>query len=155
MASVIGDLLMRSRKGRIILVILLVVVVTLAVYYVAFCYPGTIIGTGTVLTVPSYNHLQYGFTRPSSGPGGVYGEFSSDHPITMYVMDPTQFTQFSSTGSATSYVYSSGPITFATVGGKYPFVYIKQPGQYYLVFYNSGTTAATLTVQTTFSIEIC
>ena len=155
MASVIGDLLMRSRKGRIVLVALLVVVVVLAVYYVTFCYPKTIIGTGTVLTVLASNHLQYGFTRPSSGAGGVYGEFSSDHPIIMYVMDPTQFGQFNSTGYATSYVYSSGPITYAIVGGKSPFLYIKQPGQYFLVFYNSGTTSATLTVQTTFSVEIC
>ena len=105
--------------------------------------------------VPAYSHVQYGFTRPSNGAGGIYGEFSSDHAVTMYVMDVIQFGQFNSTGYATSYIYSSGQVTLTTVGGKYPFVYIKQPGQYLLVFYDSGATTTKVTVTITFSVETC
>ena len=89
-------------------VIALVAILSLAIVGLTVYSPKTIIGSGTALTVPAYSHVQYGFTRPSNGAGGTYGEFSSDHAVTLYLMDPTQFNQFNSTGNATSYIYSSG-----------------------------------------------
>jgi len=94
-------------------------ILAVAVYYSFFCQV-TVLGEGTVLSIPSKGHLQYGFNEPSSfGNHATYGAFSSNNGVTLYVMSAAQFSNFTS-GISAPVVYSSGQVRppLSTMGAR-------------------------------------
>jgi hypothetical protein len=136
--------------------IVLAGILAVAVYYSVFCQL-TVLGEGTVLSIPSHGHFQYGFSEPSSfGSHATYGAFSSNNGVTLYVMSAAQFSNFTS-GTSTPVIYSSGQVTSATLdnGRKGSLGLLRAPGQYYFVFYNDGDSTTSVTITHAFSVVTC
>jgi hypothetical protein len=136
--------------------IVLAGILAVAVYYSVFCQV-TVLGEGTVLSIPSKGHLQYGFNEPSSfGNHATYGAFSSNNGVTLYVMSAAQFNNFTS-GISTPVVYSSGQVTSATLdnGSKGSLGLLRAPRHYYFVFYNDGYSTTSVTITHAFSVVTC
>jgi hypothetical protein len=131
-------------------------ILAVAVYYSVFCAV-TVLGEGTVLSIPSKGHLQYVFNEPSSfGSHATYGAFSSNNGVTLYVMSAAQFNNFTS-GIPTPVIYSTGQVTSATLdnGSKGSLAYLHATGQYYFVFYNNGYSTTSVTITHAFSVVTC
>lgn len=137
----------------------LAVVIAAIIVGLTICAPMTVVGQGTVLSIPSQHHIQYGFTRPPNSEGATYGEFTSDNGVTLYVMTASQFNSFNSTGNPSSFIYSTGQVNSATLdygkSGGSSYAYIKPPGQYYFMFYNTGSLTTTVTITRALSVETC
>lgn len=146
---------MKSYKPLVV-VIVLAGIISFAVYFSVFCVV-TVLGQGTVLSIPSKGHLQYGFNEPSSfGSHSTQGAFSSNNGVTLYVMSAAQFDSFSS-GISTPVIYSSGHSTSADLdnGSGGSRAYLHATGQYYFVFYNDGYSTTSVTITRTFSVVTC
>ncbi len=130
------------------------------IYVLVFCQPMTILAQGTVLSIPSHNHLQYGFTEPSSlSSHATYGGFTANNGVTLYVMSASQFNNFISTGNPSSFIYTTGQVFSASLstGLRVPssHLYLHGAGQHYFVFYNSGDSTTNVTITMALSVETC
>ena len=118
------------------------------------CSPMTVVAQGTVLSISPQQHVQYGFTRPPNSEGATYGQFSSDHGVTLYVMTAAQFGNYLG-GVPSSFIYSTGQVGSGSLGGRASYAYIKPPGQYYFMFYNAGSLTTTVMVTNALQVETC
>jgi len=127
------------------------------IFGLVFCQPKTVLAQGTVLTIPSRNHLQYDFTETSSSPHATYGAFTASNGVTLYVMSAAQFNNFTSTGNLSSFIYSTGQVTSASLSygknGGVSYAYLHAAGQYYIMFYNAGDSTTSVTITRPLSLE--
>jgi len=104
-----------------------------------------------LITVGGHSYDDYEFTVPSgassvrvSGPFTASGGGGND--INVYVMDQTDFTNWSNGHQASTY-YNSGQVTTGTVSASLP-----GGGTYYLVYDNSFSLLSSKNVQTTVNL---
>jgi len=158
LSAAIGNFLLSTRKGKIVLVALLVFVVIVVVLGLTVCNPMTVVSQGTVLSISSQQYLQYGFARPPNSEGATYGAFTSNNGVTLYVMSAAQYSNFTSR-IATQVIYSTGQVNSASLsGGKSggaSLAYLHAPGQYYFVFYDDGYSTTSVTITMALSVETC
>jgi len=102
---------------------------------------------GTNLSVSPGQHLDYNFTvnKVILGPNRpIYMVLSADNSVTMYVMTMSQFTNFNSTKTANSYVWTSGAVTSARYEACSKGCPLNPPsaplGTNYFVIYNPNTS---------------
>ncbi len=103
----------------------------------------TIVSSGTVWQLNAGNYEYIQFTLPSSASMG--GSFTATNGVTVYCFTPSEYQSFSSTGSASSYVWTSGSVSSGYVN------FNLGSGTYYLVFQNTNLIT-TSSVQVTSDI---
>lgn len=130
------------------------------------CPTVVMVPAGTNLSVQPTRHLDYNFTVSKVLLGskrGLQGVFSSHNPVILYLMTINQYNSFNSTGTASSYVWTSGQITYGDyvscglksqpLCSNYPSVVL---GSYYLVFDNpSQMVIAKITVSQNIQLGSC
>jgi hypothetical protein len=79
-------------------------------------------------------------------PATVNGSFTASNGITAYLMTSNEFQGFASSGTASSYVWTSGSVSSATVDTN------TGEGTYYVVFENTNFITST-SVQITASVD--
>lgn len=102
----------------------------------------TIITKGTEYQVSTGS---YGFDQFSlSSAATVSGSFSSTIGITIYIMNPTQFSSFSTTGIASSYDFTTGHVPSGSINTHLP------AGTYHIIFANDNgfNEVSTVTIST-------
>ncbi len=103
--------------------------------------PETILPAGTSWELPrgAYDYIPFTLTKAVS----ISGSFTSTNGTTAYLLDPDQFAEYNSSGSAPTYYWTSGPsVVSGTVSTNLG------AGSWYLVFENpsfSATTSLTVT----------
>jgi hypothetical protein len=131
----------RHRKWLFVSIFLIVLLGGLAAF-LSIC-PDIQIANSTFLVRPG-DYVPYSFTETRSGNHIVWGGFSSNSTISMYLMSSNQFASFSSSGVVSSYLYTSGQTTSYSVptqpcytkGCTPQSTVIVQQGVYYVVFSN-------------------
>ena len=115
----------------------------------------------STFSVQPGNYVSYSFTESSTSRNGVYGGFSSNTPISMYLMNASQFATFTSTKTANSTLLSAGPVASYNIPeigcpkACVSTVFITQGG-YYLVFNNpSNSVLATVTITQPVHADSC
>jgi hypothetical protein len=104
----------------------------------------TILAGGTVLQVPGGAFRDVVFVLMLSASLG--GAFQSSGNLTLYILDPTNFQQFESTGTVGAWVWSAGLSGSALLHAQV------QAGTWYLVFASPGRSSDT-SVQVTSPVE--
>jgi len=105
-----------------------------------------IIIVNSTFSVQPGNYVSYSFTENNTGNHGVYGSFSANSPVSMYVMSASQFASFTSTRTASSSILSVGPTTSYDIPENgcpkacVSTVFV-QGGTFYLVFDNMNNSA--------------
>ena len=135
----------KSHAGVIIAVVVVVIIVILVVALLAFNGGGgsnasggggssptahTIVASGTVWQLNAGYYEEVQFTLPSSASMG--GSFTATNGVTAYCFTPSEYQSFSSSGSASSYVWTSGQVSSGSVN------FNLGSGTYYLVFQNTN-----------------
>lgn len=115
----------------------------------------------TTFSVQPGNYVSYPFSESSTSRNGVYGGFSSNSPVSMYLMTASQFASFTSTKNANSSVLSVGPVTSYNIPENgcpkacVSTVFV-QRGTYYFVFDNSNNSVlATVTITQPIHADSC
>jgi hypothetical protein len=115
----------------------------------------------STFSVQPGNYVSYSFRENSTGNHGVYGSFSSNSPVSMYLMSASQFASFTSTKTASSTVLSVGPVTTYSIPENgcpkacVSTVFVQQ-GTYYLVFNNADNSVwATVTITWSMHADSC
>jgi hypothetical protein len=115
----------------------------------------------STFSVQPGNYVSYSFSESSTSRNGVYGGFSSNSPISMYLMNASQFASFTSTKTANSSMLSVGPVSSYNIPeigcpkACVSTVFVQQ-GTYYLVFNNpSNSVLATVTITQPMHADSC
>ena len=149
----------------VVLLAIIVPVFGLLAWEYSTCPSVTIVPAGSALSVASGQHLNYKFTvnKIILGPNvPVTATLTSDNAVILYIMNSTQFASFNSTNTASSYVWTSGPVTSAnynacaTKGGCPP----NQPGaplgtDYFIIYNPSSTVTSKVTVSQPVMLQSC
>jgi hypothetical protein len=141
----------RRHWASIVMVIIFFLVLPLGLVALVLHCPMIIIVNSKFLVQPG-DYVSYSFTENSTGNHGVYGSFSSNSPVSMYLMSASQFATFISTRTVSSSILSVGPITSYDIPENgcpkacVSTVFVQQ-GTYYLVFDNANNSVgATVTI---------
>jgi len=144
-----------TRKQWAVLAVVLLVIgvplITLWVWDNSMCPTIPLVPSGTVLSIQPAHHLGYNFTVPKilTSVRALYMTLSADNGVVLYIMTPSDYVGFNSTGVATSYSWTSGQITSVTwySGCKYTCSpngpAVSSVGAYYFVLSNPSTSLAT------------
>ena len=107
--------------------------------------PTILISAGTVypISAGSYEYVQFSATQSAT----LTGTFNDTSSITMYLMTPSEFSSFSSTGTASSYQFTTGSVSQGTVNTNIA------SGTYYIVFVNTNSfTESSVTIISNYQI---
>ena len=130
----------KSRKKLYIGIGALVVVLIIVAAVLSAPTSSTLISSGTVDTI--YAGHAYSYKISLSNQATVSGTISATNGITIYIMNPTSYAQFNSSGSVSSYVFTTGHVSSGTISTVLP------AGTYYLVLENTNlitTSSVTFT----------
>ena len=96
--------------------------------------PLTIVQNGVVFNINPRTAQPVGFNLSQSAT--ITGSFTTSAPVTFYIMTPSEYASLLPSGTASSYVYTSGSVSSGSINTNVG------AGTYYLVFvnYNSLTT---------------
>lgn len=97
--------------------------------------PETVVASGTVWTLNAGQYEYLEFT--TSATGALTGSFTATNGVTAYVMDPSEYASFSSSSSASSYVYTTGHVSSGSMNTNLG------SGSYYLVLENTNLITTT------------
>ena len=125
----------KSRKKLIVAGIIVVVVIIIAAVALSGSGKQTLINGGTVKNLSGSQYYEVEFKVTSSTT--LYGSVSATNGIIVYLMTPSEYSSFVSSGSVSSYAYTSGDISsgsFNTNIGS---------GTYYAVFENPHSVLST------------
>ncbi|HYY90759.1 MAG TPA: hypothetical protein VE955_02090, partial [Candidatus Dormibacteraeota bacterium] len=154
------DSVKRHRKlvgVSVFMVALLILVVVLLVS----CPDIKVLDSGTNIALQPGQHAQYPFNL--DGTHELFGAFAASSQVTLYLMTTNQFTAFNNTGSASSYIYTTGSVLsfdFTSLGkncGKGCTAYqaYQFSGTNFVVFSDSSQSQATISIQKPFLVETC
>lgn len=130
----------KSRKKLFVGIGALVIVLIIVAAALSAPTSSTIVSSGTVDTIYAGHIEVYKFSL--SNQATVSGTVSATNGITIYIMNPTSYAQFNSSGSASSYAYTTGHVSSGTISTVLP------AGTYYLVLENTNlvtTSSVTFT----------
>jgi len=127
----------------------------------------TVVPTGTILSIQPAGHIGYNFTVPKVVTSRiVYMSISADNGVVLYLMTPSQYSGFNSTGAAGSYVWKTGQVTSFYCGStgsadcaqslpqRAP--YVPSVGVYYFVVSDpSSSVVAKVTVSSQVQVGPC
>ena len=149
----------------VVLLAIIVPVFAFLAWEYSVCPQVTIVPAGSVLSVPSGQHLNYKFTvsKVIWGPNvPVTAALTSDNQVILYIMNATQFASFNSTNSASSYVWTSGQVSSVNyeqscLRGVCP---PNQPGaplgtDYFIIYNPSSTVISKVTVSQPVLLQSC
>ncbi len=139
-----------QKKSRTWIVIVAVVVIVAVIAVAAFASipspkpsPNVFYPAGTTLTIANKSYKGETFTLNAQAT--LSGSFVSSAPVTIYVLNPQDFANFSSTDHANAYLWTSGAnVTTASISSNFA------AGPYYFIIVNYGTAACTFTFSTAF-----
>lgn len=97
--------------------------------------PITVVASGTVwpLSAGQYEYAEFS----TAASGTLTGSFTATAGVTGYVMNPAEYAAYSSSGSASSYLYTTGHVSSGTLNTNLA------AGTYYLVFANTNLITST------------
>lgn len=153
----------RHRRFLFALVFLICLVVPVTAFLVwddSVCPRITVIPAGTQVMVGPVSHSNYPFfvSNVIWDSRSMWGAFTASKPVTMYVLTASQFGGLNRTGTASSYLFSSGQVSSAIYecGGNgcppEPFVH---QGQEYVTFYNPNGSPSTVTITQDMYVGAC
>jgi hypothetical protein len=127
----------KSKTKWIIIGVVVVVVIIIVVGILASLStpaPLTIVQNGVVFNINPRTAQPVGFNLSQSAT--ITGSFTTSAPVTFYIMTPSEYASLLPSGTASSYVYTSGSVSSGSINTNVG------AGTYYLVFvnYNSLTT---------------
>ena len=126
----------RKKSFAIIGVVLTAIIVAAVV---AFPITSTVVPNGTVKTV--YAGEYYVSEFRAGGSGALKGSVNTNNGITFYLMTPSQYSAFVSSGSPNSYAFTSGDISSGS------FNFNIGSGTWYAIYYNSNlVSSSTITI---------
>ena len=103
----------------------------------------TLYSAGSTLSIP--NHTLKGLSFNLNAAATLSGSFVASSPVTLYVLNPQDYTNLTSTGIPGSYLWTSGTnVTAASISSNFAV------GSYYFVVVNLGPTGCTFTFSTNF-----
>ena len=128
----------KSRK-KLYAVIGIVVIVVIIIAVLAIPKTFTIVNGGTVESLSAGQYYVSEFNTTTSGT--LAGSVSATNGITFYLMTPSEYSSFVSSGSPNSYAFTSGHISSGSFNTNIV------SGTWYAIFYNSNIiTSTTLTI---------
>ncbi len=106
---------------------------------VAFPITSSVVPNGTVKTV--YAGQYYGSEFRTNGSGTLKGSVNANNGITFYLMTPSEYSSFVSSGTPNSYAFTSGDVNSGS------FNFNIDSGTWYAVYYNSNLiSSSTITI---------
>ena len=125
----------KSRKKLIAVIVIVIIVVFVVAIALAGGSKKTIVANGTVENLSGSQYYSIEFTVSSSTT--IYGSESATNGVTFYLMTPSEYASLASSGTASSYVYTSGTISSGSFNTNI------NSGTYYAVFMNPHTFSST------------
>ncbi len=140
----------KNRAALWVAIAVVALVVVIAVVLVAASQapaskpsPVTLYSAGSTLSIP--NGTLKGLSFNLNAAATLSGSFVASSPVTLYVLNPQDYTNLTSTGVPGSYLWTSGAnVTAASISSNFA------AGSYYFVVVNLGPTACTFTFSTNF-----
>jgi hypothetical protein len=156
---------LRKRHRRLLftLIFLTCLVVPVAAFLVwdnSVCPSIIVIPAGSQVVVGPASHSDYPFfvSNVIWQARSMWGAFAASQPVTMYVMTAGQFGSFNVTGTAGSYLFSSGLVSSATYecgGNGCPSEPFAHQGLEYVTFYNPNGSSSTISINQDIYVGAC
>lgn len=119
----------------------LVVIVIIIIIIAASIPSSTVLvkaGSNYTLNAGQYYSIEF----PISQQETITGSFNTSHGITFYILTPSEYDSFVTSGSVSSYFYTTGHVSFGSIDTVLP------SGTYYLLFLNTNLIIPTTVVVT-------